>query len=805
MKNIDRNVSFHLLVLISFTLFIGCGGGNSGDGNNPPPSANDNTPPIISIIGDNPLTLPFGSDFIDPGATAIDDIDGNLTVIATGIVDNNTIGNYTIEYSASDAAGNNASGSRTVNVVPARVANMSCVPPEPVGGETGEITIQASFANLPVLSAPMAMVQPATDSSFWFVALRAGQVVSFDNQPQVSQIETRLDISAKVSTFSEQGLTGLTIHPNYPQDNRIFVVYSDSTNGGRSTIASFVVNTTSRLIDPNSEQVLLTLDQPAGNHNGGDIAFGPDEMLYVAFGDGGQNNDTAQQLTNLWGSMIRIDVSVLPYQIPVDNPFNNSQATCETGSRLQGDNTTCPEIYAYGFRNPWRWSFDRQTGDLWVADVGESTFEEVDKVIAGGNYGWPIMEANICFAGQNCDTNGLELPITQYPRTVGVSTVGGYVYRGTEYESMQGLYIWGDTFSSQFLSIPASSNQGAAYTPIFNSNRLIAAMAEGNNGDIYLLNLDGGAGDGIYKVVAIDDGTGNVVLPDNLSEVGCIDTQTQQSSSGVFDFDINAWLWSDGAFKRRALALPDGEVIQILEDGDFLFPTNSILIKHFLNGDTYLETRLLINHASGWTGYSYEWNDQQTDAVLLSAGKTKDVGDFVHTFPSTSQCAICHTSAANFSLGIESAQLNLATAELGMNQLDFLSQAGYLDTNLAGENQPALSALEDETASLSDRARSYLHSNCSGCHRPGSNAGFMDFRFSTLLADTAACDVPPELGDFGVDDARIISPGNADASVLVLRMETLASERMPPLATLSQDTRATELIRNWINALTGCN
>ena len=382
MTKIIQSLVFFLSLYL-LTLLSACGGSSGGEID--PPSGLDSIPPVITLLGDNPLELDYGSAFVEPGVSATDAISGNVSVTTSGNGNSFTVGSYILTYSATDSSGNTASETRTVNVVAARVANSSCLPPAATGGTPGDINIEASFADLPLLSAPLAMVQPQSDSSFWFVALRAGRVVTFDNNSSADSLTEVLDISSKVTTAFERGFTGLAIHPDYPQDNRIFALYNNADESGRSTISSFMVNTTTRVIDANSEMELLTLDQPAGNHNGGDIAFGPDGFLYAVFGDGGADASTSQQLFNLHGSMIRIDVSVQPYQIPLDNPFNNSQSLCSTGERAQGDSTSCPEIFAYGFRNPWRWSFDRQTGDIWLADVGEDTFEEVDRVALGGN------------------------------------------------------------------------------------------------------------------------------------------------------------------------------------------------------------------------------------------------------------------------------------------------------------------------------------------------------------------------------------------------------------------------------------
>ncbi len=791
--NITQGLSVFFILCI-----IGCGSSNNG---------NTVSAPVITLIGDDPLILVQGSDYNEPGATATDEEDGDVTVTISGTVDINTIDIYTITYSATDSDDNTTEVTRNVHVVidPVRFSNIDCIPPEPIIGGLGQVDIEARFVNLPTLSSPLAMVQPSSDSSFWFVALRAGRIVNFDNTSTANNATTVLDISSRVSTTLEMGMTGLAFHPDYPTDNRIFVVYNDLTQQGRSTLSSFNVNTTTRMVDPDSEEVFLTLDQPANNHNGGDIAFGPNGLLYVAFGDGGANANESQDLTNLLGTMIRIDVSTSPYTIPESNPLNTGQTRCDTGERSGNDTTHCPEIYAYGFRNPWRWSFDSETGDLWLADVGQRTFEEVNKVIINGNYGWPIMEANACFNNSNCDTTGLQLPITQYPRSVGVSTVGGYVYRGDDYPNLVGQYIWGDTFSQQFLSIPANASVGSDFTPIFSSGRTIAAMAQGNDGEIYLLNLNGGSGNTIFQVTSNGGEPTSVVMPTQLSQVGCFNTQTKSSSTGVVDYNVLSPLWSDGADKQRSFAIPDGETIEITNEGDFLFPTDTVLIKHFLDNDRFLETRLFIHHPFGWRGYSYEWNTEQTDAILLDEGKTVDINGFVHTFPSSSECAICHTNAANHSLGLEVPQLNAVNPALGINQLDFLSEAGYLSELLDSEDEPQLYALDDGNATLEQRARSYLHSNCSGCHRPGSTASFMDLRITTELNQTNTCNVQPSAGNLGVNNAFRLSPRNADRSVLLLRMETLSDDRMPPLASSRVDQAAVDVIRDWINSLQDCD
>ncbi len=654
------------------------------------------------------------------------------------------------------------------------------------------------------------MVQPLTDSSFWFIVERAGQIYRFDNDANSNALTPVLDISGQVTVSLEFGLTGFAIHPLYPDDNRVFLLYNDASNSGRSTLSSFEVNTSTQVIDSASETILLTLDQPAQNHNGGDLAFGNDGMLYSAFGDGGYDWEQSLNLSNLHGSLIRIDVDSTPYGIPDTNPYADGQSRCDNFDNARSDN--CPEIFAYGFRNPWRFSIDRETGAVWIGDVGEDSAEEVNRVdqesrANGSNsFGWPLMEGFQCFLDRcNTDDFWAALPIAAYDRAGPQSVVGGYVNREAN-SSLSGKYIFGDIYGGQFYTVDADAPERTDEVAAFTSGgRLITALAQGNDGAVYLLNFETDTtGDSIYRIT--DSSTLSVSMPDQLSETGCFNTTTKTSASGVFDYEINAPLWSDGARKLRSFAIPDESNISVDADGDFNFPVDSVLIKHFLNGDDYVETRLLVNHSNGWQGYSYEWNETQTDANLLSDGKSVDLGGYTHIFPSTTDCSSCHTSAANTSLGVETAQLNRNSTTNGNNFLETLSDQEYFPARIHPNEEPQLYSLDDDTATIAQRARSYLHSNCSGCHRPGAPSGFMDLRYATDFGDTNTCNIDASMGDLGVDNAQRIAPGNANASTLLLRMETLnANDRMPPLASQVVDEDATQLIRQWINEMSGCD
>jgi uncharacterized repeat protein (TIGR03806 family) len=285
--------------------------------------------------------------------------------------------------------------------------------------------------------------------------------------------------------------------------------------------------------------------------------------------------------------------------------------------------------------------------------------------------------------------------------------------------------------------------------------------------------------------------------------------QATQPAAGLIPFTPRSPLWSDGAAKSRWIALPNNTTINFASDGDFDFPNGTVLMKNFSLNNQLIETRLFMKHPdSVWAGYSYEWNDAQTDAMLVSVdGKTKMVGSQTWSYPSQSQCVQCHTPGAGYSLGAEAAQMNFdmlySQTNRTANQMETLAHIG-----LFAVTPPWILAYPDPYGSApnSERARSYLHSNCSNCHRPGTgNPSNMDLRYSSTLAQTNSCNAMPQSGDLGITNARIITPGNAAASVLVSRMNRRDGNAMPPVGSHVVDAAAVTVVTDWINGLTNCN
>ena len=362
--------------------------------------------------------------------------------------------------------------------------------PMPPGPNTPtSVQTQQVFAGVN-LSAPTALRQAPADASRWFALEQRGVVTVFDNNSATATGSTFLDISARVQFVGEAGLLGIAFHPDFANNGEVFLSYTAGAplTSRISRFRSFDGNLT---LDPNSEEILLTVIQPRGNHNGGDIHFGPDGFLYAGFGDGGGAGDpdgNGQDTMSLLGSMLRIDVDVANgYGIPATNPFANN-AQCLQGSGA----AACPEIFAWGLRNPWRFSFDRSSGDLWLGDVGQGAWEEVDRIELGENYGWNTREGAHCYpAGSGCNAAGLTDPITEYGRTEGQSITGGYVYRGAAITDLVAYYVFGDFASGKIWAVAADSLIGSTPIELADTGHAIAAFAEGVDGELYVVSYGG--------------------------------------------------------------------------------------------------------------------------------------------------------------------------------------------------------------------------------------------------------------------------------------------------------------------------
>jgi uncharacterized repeat protein (TIGR03806 family) len=623
-------------------------------------------------------------------------------------------------------------------------------------------------------------------------------------------------LSGVVRTVSEGGLLGMAFHPDYPNTAEIFLSYTIDHTGPamRSVISRFILDNVTSPGGGTVEQVILELDQEADNHNGGDIAFGADGFLYIGFGDGGgsgDSNDRAQDTTRLLGAMLRIDVlgpgvshPANPYDIPADNPFAGN-ADCGAGANA----ADCPEIYAWGLRNPWRWSFDPDTGDLWLGDVGQGTWEEVDLIELGGNYGWRCREGAHDFNTSGCGT-GFINPVSEYSHSVGRSITGGFVYRGVAIPELTGKYVFADYSTGRIWALQPDGLGGYTNDELIDTSFGPTSFGVDQAGELYFTDLNSSR---LRMIISAGGGTPDTIAT-LLSDTGCIDPgDVTRPYSGLLPYDINALFWSDGAIKDRSIGLPNGTTMTRNADDDWAFPNGTVIVKNFrLNGDL-VETRHLMRHPDGvWAGYTYEWNSQQTEATRVQGGKTVSIAGQDWVFPSQAQCMECHTGAAGFALGPETAQLNkdfsYPSTQRTANQLETLDHVLMFTSPLPGPSTslPTMTDPADTLASLDARARAYLHTNCAQCHRPGGpTPSTMDLRYTTSLANTNACDAVPLEGNLGVANARLIAPGDSARSIMINRASRRDSHGMPPLGSNLVDTTGIALLSNWIDGLIGCN
>jgi glucose/arabinose dehydrogenase len=491
------------------TLLAGCGGGDDGGGggdNEPPPVADTTAPSVpesvtataqsaTSVLISWTASTDAGSGVAgyriyrdDDGTTPIATVSSGTTYTDTGLTGASTYSYAVTAFDNANPANESAKSSAVTVTTPTSTGQL-------------KLSTERVFANLAAFESPVLALQAPEDGATWYVVEQAGRVVAFDDNADVSAKRTFVDLRSRVRSGGEAGLLGMAFHPDYPATPRVYLSYTADVDGKLvSRISAFDAASGGASLDDASETILLTVEQPAANHNGGHIAFGPDGFLYIGFGDGGGKDDewgeigNGQDLTTLLGKMLRIDVdgvtsASVPYRIPQDNP-HAANAPCNAGTGAQ----ECPEIFAYGFRNPWRWSFDRGTGTLWVGDVGESAREEVNRVTLGGNYGWRCLEGTLAH-NADCGSNaGVALPpVAEYTHEFGSSVTGGYVYRGEQMGPMKGRYIFGDFINGRVWHIARDREPTRAMTvdAASETGRAIASFAEDAEGELFIVDYDG--------------------------------------------------------------------------------------------------------------------------------------------------------------------------------------------------------------------------------------------------------------------------------------------------------------------------
>jgi putative heme-binding domain-containing protein len=663
-----------------------------------------------------------------------------------------------------------------------------------------------------------------------FVAEQAGRILSFENRQDVSQADLVVDLKKAIPELT--AVYSITFHPDFNTNRKAYICYiegNDTPDG--SCVSEFLVSTTDvPTIDPASEREIIRWW--SGGHNGCSLKFGPDGFLYISTGDGGAPSPpdplmAGQDVSNLLSNILRIDVdhhdAEKAYGVPADNPFINMP-------------DVRPEIWAFGFRNPWRMSFDKVRGDLWVGDVGWQLWEMVYRVERGGNYGWPIMEGpQPALPESRRGPAPISPPIVSHPHSEAASITGGFVYHGERLPELKDVYVYGDFQSGKVWGLKYENGRITSHRELAQTPVQLVSFGEDNAGEIYLVDYQ--RSQQIYQLVPNADDGQHVNFPRKLSETGLFtSTKEQTASPGVTSYEINAAQWADHASADRWMALPGAEPVQIDSDAKWIFPDGAVLAKtvsiEMSHGDSNsvrrLETQVLHREEGAWRPYTYAWNDEQSDAELVDAAgftRTLQIRDAQapsglreqsYRFASRGECQMCHNPWVEMkttSIGIQSAsplavssmQWNTSLPEdPAQNQMTALHGHGWLAGSVA-ESPSSTGRFAnpyDTTAVLEERVRAYLHVNCSHCHQPhAGGSATIDLLHDVKLADAKLIDAKPGQGAFGISAARIVSPGDPLGSVLHYRMATIGSGRMPRIGSEEVDEQAVAMIREWIAQL----
>jgi putative heme-binding domain-containing protein len=683
------------------------------------------------------------------------------------------------------------------------------------------------------------LITAASWTRRFFVAEHGGKMYSFPPDPACKRADLFLDPTKELIPLHDPDVAGLdtvyglAFHPKFKENHYCYICYVLNSKSGKpladgSRVSRFTVTTTEPpRVDPKSEVVLLTW--LAGGHNGGNLKFGPDGYLYVSTGDGSSPNppdalNTGQDLSDLLSAILRIDVDHKDpgknYAIPKDNPFVKTP-----GAR--------PEIWAYGFRNPWQMSFDRKTGELWVGDVGWELWEMIYKVQRGGNYGWPIMEGR-----QPVKPNGkrgptpILPPTIDFPHSEAASITGGYVYRGKRFPELYGAYVCGDWETRKIWATRFQGNKRLWHKELAQTTQRIVAFAEDQDGELYF--VDYNQRGGVYQLARSDQAPGSHLrFPRRLSQTGLFsNTAAHQPAPGVLPFTINAEQWLDHATAERLVALPGAGTIRMYRERTdqpgttlnvkYHYPKDGVLVRTIsLEMETgnpassrRLETQVLHFDGNAWHGYSYEWNDEQTEAVLVGAsGKDRffEVKDAQAPggrrkqrwhFPGRAECLRCHNPWADYTLAFTLPQLQRAGQVAHFERLGVLEIMPDPETDKKPELPPPLTDPYDASASLTKRARSYLHVNCAHCHQFGAGGtADIELRYDVDLDQTKTLEVRPVQGTFAIPEAQIVAPADPYRSVLYYRMAKVGTGRMPHIGSEIVDERGLRLIHDWIRQL----
>ena len=612
-----------------------------------------------------------------------------------------------------------------------------------------------------------------------------GKVFTFADKPQAASQHQLIDLKAKHEKLSH--VYGIAFHPKWRENGFVFITYTigDKLDDGTKLSRFQLTQNEPPVLDPSSELVLLSW--LCGGHNGASLQFGPDGMLYCSTGDAEvpsppDPRNTGQGLNDLLSCILRIDVdhpqNGRAYSIPPNNPFITTPGAM-------------PEIWAFGFRNPWKMSFDAK-GRLWCGDVGWELWEMIHLVQRGGNHGWSAMEASQPIKPQIKGPGEIIPPVAAHPHTEAASITGGYVYHGSRFPELRDAYIYGDYETGKIWALWHDGKQVTRREEIADTPHKIVTFGQSEDGELYWMNWEKDTR--LYRLKKNPLLGRPSQFPRKLSETGLFaDTTSQKPAIGVLSFEIAEPMWQDGATAQRFVALPNAKSIKTIVSGKpgnlnykVEWPADSVLART-ISLKKMVETQILHFDGESWNGYSYRWNDVGTEAELVGPDGEEFIADKqpwrIH---SRGECARCHTSWSGFTLGFQPDQLT---------QIDGRKPEDVLNAAFLARRTNRLHEKND----LESQARAWLHANCAHCHRRhGGGSVQLMLNADLATAETMMLDEKPVRGELGLAAARVISPGKPEQSVLIARIARSGNGHMPMIGAREVDPKAFKLLWDWI-------
>ena len=627
-----------------------------------------------------------------------------------------------------------------------------------------------------------------------------GKLFAFDDDAACDQADLVIDFHPLMKDFRRA--YGFALHPEFETNRQLFVAYAGDpvARPDGTRLSRFVVSENEPFqVDPASEDVLMTW--PSGGHNGCAIRFDSKGLLYFSTGDGARpfppdEYNVSQDLTDLRSSICRIDVDHpadgKKYSIPPDNPFVDLP-------------DACGEIFAYGFRNPWRFTVVPETDQILCGDVGWELWELIFDVQRGGNYGWSIFEGPQSIRSDvKQGPTPIRKPLVAYPHAVGQSVTGGHVYRGTALPELQGAYLYGDYVTGLLWGLRHEGDQ-VTWNPVLAETGLpIITFAESAEHETLVVGYDGG----IYQLMRNQPTDLTSQFPRQLSETGLFANTPQMSpATGVIPYVVTAPCWEGDATSEYLMAIPSGDPIQIAQrQRAWKYPAGTVFAKTLSLGDVRVETQLLHFDGINWQPYSYLWNDGQTDARLVDANGTEKQIRYTRAdgrgaatnwqIQNRAQCRACHGRQNGGAVGF-------TLENLGEQQVSQFIATKVIDREAPGKwGIVSMVSPDDQSETLEMRTRSYLAANCAHCHRRGGGGTVpADLAHSTSGDQMNVVDVGPSQGDFGISQAKVVAPGKPSRSTLFYRMATRGTGHMPKLGSWESDPLGLRLVHEWIASM----